>query len=145
MPLSSSQHFPAWRPSQRRVLVRSVNQSSNFEDSCPLTLGNSWSKDVVRVPISMWHIRCVCVCLHSCVHGFLFRLWVVGFGWSVKVRCFSLSVSCINSAMCVGGWQVPSGWVGPEVARIDLITQARDGKCQVPHYTHQRIHFLIWP
>ena len=118
MPLSSSQHFFTWRAMWMRVQVRpqhlasaggvqlsvkmsvaisrSISQSSSFEESYPLNMGISWSNDVVRFA-SLCGMQGVCVCLHSCVHGFLIRLGV-GCGWSVIVRCCSLSVSCINSA-----------------------------------------------
>ena len=30
--------------------------------------------------------------------------WGVGCGWSFIMRCCSLSVSCVKSSICVGGW-----------------------------------------
>ena len=45
----------------------------------------------------------VCVCLHSFVHGFL--IWLgVWCGYSIIVRCCSLSVNCIISIIGVGDW-----------------------------------------
>ena len=44
----------------------------------------------------------------------------------------------------VGGCQVSSGKLGPEVAGIVLVSQPSDSKCQVPHCIHQLIQFLIW-
>ena len=131
MPLSSSQHFPAWRASQMSVQVRlwdlasarhvwlsvkmsvavsrSVSQSYSFEESYPLNVGISWSKDVVRVAsLCVVHkvsrYACIVVCMGSSLG------WGVGCGWSVIVRCCSLSVSCVNSAICVGGWVAGSNW-----------------------------------
>ena len=104
----------------------------------------SCSKDVVKcaslcVACKVSVYACIVVSTGSSLD------WGVGCGWSVIMRCFSLSVSCATLLyVWMGGWQVSSGRVAPEVAEIVLVTQPRNDKCQVPHCTHQMIHFLIW-
>ena len=42
------------------VLI-SMNQSSNFEESCPSNVGISWSMVMVRLDPSMLHTGCLCM------------------------------------------------------------------------------------
>ena len=92
-----------WLPVKMSMVVcRSVSQSSNFEEPCPSNVGILWSKGVVRFAslcvvckVSMY--VCTVVCMG------LFLGWGIGCGWSVVVRCCSLSVSYVNSFLCVGG------------------------------------------
>ena len=81
----------------------SMNQSSSFEESSLSNVGISCSMVVVRFD-SLW-VACkvsvgVCVPLYSFVHLFITRLGAEC-GWSIIVRCCSLSVSCISSAIGV--------------------------------------------
>ena len=85
------------------VVSISMNQSSSFEESCPSNEGISYRRGCGEVLFSLCVMQGLCVSLHSFVHRFLIRLGVGG-GWSIIVRCCSLSVSCINSAVGVGGW-----------------------------------------
>ena len=81
--------------------------------------------------------------LHSFVSGFHIRLGIGG-GWSIIVRCCSLSVSCVNSAVGVGGWVADfklANWSGS--CWICSSIQPRDGECQFPHCFHQMNHYLI--
>ena len=97
--ITLSQHFPVLVASQTSVQVRpcdlalarhvwlyvrmsvvfsiSMNQSSNFEESCPSNVGISWSMAVVRLD-SLCCVQGVCVHLHGLVHWFLTEL---GAGW----------------------------------------------------------------
>ena len=84
------------------VVSRSMSQSYNFEESCPLNVGISWSKDVVRfsslcVVCKVSVYACIVVAMGSSLGC------GDGCGWSIIVRCFSLSVNCVNSTLCVGG------------------------------------------
>ena len=92
------------------VVSRSVKQSSNFEESCPLNVGVSWRKDVLRfASLCMAHKVSVYACIVVCMGSSLSR--GIGSGWSVIMRCFRLSVSCVSSAVCVGRWVAGSIWV----------------------------------
>ena len=121
MPLISSQHFPVWVASQMSEQVRacdlasarpvhlsvrisaavsiSMNQCSSFEEPCPSNVGISCSMVMVR--FDSLCVACkVSIHLHGFVHRFLIRLGAECV-WSIIVRCCSLSVSCISSAIGV--------------------------------------------
>ena len=128
--MSSSQHFSAWKVSWMRVWIRpqdlalarhvqisakmsvvvyrSVSQSSNLEESCLLNIGISWSKDVVRLASLCVVHR---VSMYACTAWVLLYAGGLGCGWIVIVRYNSLSVSCCNSSISVGGWVAGSKWV----------------------------------
>ena len=80
----------------------SMNQSSNFKESCPSNVGISWSMVVVRLDslcvacrVSMY--TCMVLCTGSLLD------W--GACWGTMVRCCSLSVSCDRSSVGVD-WEV---------------------------------------
>ena len=113
MPLISSQHFPVWVASWMSVWVRpcdftlsrcvwlslrmsaavsiSMNQSSNFEESCPSNVGISLEHGCGEIGFLPCCTLGVHVSLHGLVHWFPTGL---GASWSTMVRCCSLSVSC---------------------------------------------------
>ena len=71
------------------VVSTSMNQSSNFEESCPSNVGISWSMVVVRLDsfcdaCRMSVYACMVLCTGSSLD------W--GAAWSAMVRCCSLSV-----------------------------------------------------
>ena len=75
----------------------SMNQSSNFEESCPLSVGISWSMVVVR-------FDSLCVAHRVSVYAYIDMYWLftgLGAGWSIMVRCHSLSVKCDSSSVGV--------------------------------------------
>ena len=78
------------------AVSRSMSQSSSFEESCVSNMGISWSKDMVM-------FASLCVACKVFV-GF-------GYGWSLILRYFSLSVSCVNSTICMGWWVSGSKWM----------------------------------
>ena len=127
MPLISSQHFPAWVALQMSVYVSlcdlasarqvqlsvrmsavvsmSINQSSSFEESCPLNVGISCSTAVVRLAslfvahkVSVY--ACIVLCTGSSLGG------EAECSWSNIVRCCRLSVNCVSSAIGVDWWVV---------------------------------------
>ena len=53
--------------------------------------------------LSVVHKVSVYACIVLCTGSSLG--WEVGCGWSVIVRCYNLSVSCISSAVGVGGME----------------------------------------
>ena len=67
----------------------SMNQSSNFVESCPSNVWISWSM-VGEIRFSLCHMQDVCLCLDGFMHWLLSSLG--GTGWSVMVRCCSTSV-----------------------------------------------------
>ena len=115
MPLISSQHFPVWVASQMSVWVRphdlalsrhvwlsvrmsavvsmSMNQSSNFEESCPSNVGISWSIVVLRLD-SFCCTQGVCLCMPEWFCALVLHWTEGGAGWSTMVRFCTLSVSC---------------------------------------------------
>ena len=65
----------------------SINQSSNFEESCPSNLGISWSMVVVSLDSLCVALR---VSVYACMVWALAPYWTEG-GWlSTMVRCCSL-------------------------------------------------------
>ena len=73
------------------LVLMSMNQSSSFEESCPLNLGISCSRVMVM-------FACIVVGMGSSLGlGF-------GCGLSVIVRYCSPSASYSNSSICVGEW-----------------------------------------
>ena len=123
-PLMSSQHFPVWLALQMSVQVRphdlasarhvqlsvrmsalvsiSINQFSNFEESCPSNVGISWEHGCGEIGFPVLHAGCPCIPIWSCA---LVPHWTGRVGWSIMVRCCSLSVSC-NSSFVSVDWGV---------------------------------------
>ena len=84
------------------VVSGSVIQVSSFEDSLLSNVGISCSKDVVRLA-SLSVVCKVSLYTHRAVCPVSSLGWGVECGWSVIVRCCSLSENCVNSP-CVCGW-----------------------------------------
>ena len=81
----------------------SINQSSNFKESCPSNVGISFSMVMVRfASLCVAHKVSVYTSIALCTGSSLG--WGDGCGWSIIARCCRLSVSCISSAVGVGGW-----------------------------------------
>ena len=80
------------------VVSISMNQSSNFEESCPSNVGISWSMVVMRfyslsVTCRVFMYICMVLCTGSSLD--------LGFCWNIIVRCCRLSVSCDSSSVGV--------------------------------------------
>ena len=92
-----------WLSVKMSVAVsRSMSPSSSFEESCPPNVGISCSKDVegfasLCVPCKVSVYPSIVVCMASSLG------WGSECGWSVIVRCCSLSVRCGNMCRWVGG------------------------------------------
>ena len=82
----------------------SMNQSSGFEESCPSNAGMCFSMVMVRFE-SLCCMQCVCVCCMVLCTGSSLG-WGVECGWCVTVRCWSLSVSCVTSAVDRDQWVI---------------------------------------
>ena len=125
--------LPVWRVLQMRVQVRpcvlasarcvwflvkmsvavsmSMNQSSNFEESCPSNVGIPCNRVMVM-------FACIVIYMASSLG------WGFGCSQSATVRCCSSSASFSNSFLCVGGWlKGCKGKFGPKDTGIDLVTQ----------------------
>ena len=78
----------------------SMNQSSSCEKSCPLN---------VEISCSMVTVRCDSLCVAHKVSLYAYIVSCIGsslgfgadYGWSIIVRCCSLSVTYISSAVGV--------------------------------------------
>ena len=122
------------QPQPGKWLLPLITSTSSATCTCPMTTdSHSWSS--AKHPWNMpqnpchdnkiwksWHWRCSCspwLCFpgpcatrpHYACMGY-FSGWWVRWGWNVIMRCLSLSVTCVISAMCVGGRVAGFKWMG---------------------------------